>query len=332
MCFYGVVLLFAGSMFACASAAPKPNATLEDVLTQEKGSKQEIKAINERLFASVKSAPTLKDYVIGEGDLLQVTVFETQDLKTEGRVGARGFLSLPLIGAVEVKDLTTREAEQKIENLYREKYLRNPHVNIFVKEQVSGKITLMGAFKKTGTFPYLSRQNLFEAMSLGEGLTDNAGKMVQIRRGSRDSDQSQTIIVDLDSIVMEGGEKANIEIKSGDVLYVPDAGMVYVDGAVRKPGNYLIKKKMNISEAIIAAGGIKTVADKDAITLVRSKGDGGKPDIVKLSLDDLQENSGHNIEVKDRDIIFVGSHKVLAFFSGLTLMGPFGGIGMNQAQ
>ena len=72
------------------------------------------------------------------------------------------------------------------------------------------------------------------------------------------------------------------------MIYVPEAGMIYVDGAVRKPGNYPIKKKMNIPEAIVAAGGFAPYAEEGAIKLVRSKGD-GKPDVVQLSFKDLQQ-------------------------------------------
>ncbi len=252
LCFCWAIVLSAMTLFGCGvRKGPEPNAKLDDMVAQDSESRQEVKAINEKLFASVRGTPTLKDYVIGEGDLLQISVFEAQELKTEGRVGARGFVSLPLVGAVQVKELTTQEAEQKIESLYRTKYLRNPHVNIFVKEQVSGKITLMGSFKKTGTFPYLARQNLFECMAVGEGLTDTSGKMVQVRRGSRDADRPTTLLIDLDELTKGGGEDLNIEIKSGDVIYVPEAGMVYVDGAVRKPGNYAIKKKMGVPEAIV---------------------------------------------------------------------------------
>jgi polysaccharide export outer membrane protein len=308
---------------------PEPNAKLEDVAAAESGSRQGLRAINEKLFASVKSAPTLKDYVIGEGDLLEVSVFETQDLKREGRVGARGCISLPLLGAVELRGLTTREAEVKIEGLYRAKYLQNPHVNIFVKEQVSGKIILMGAFKKTGTFPYLARLNLFEAMAVGEGLADTAGKMVQVRRGTRDSDRPSTFLIDLDELTRGGGEQLNIEIMSGDVIYVPEAGMVYVDGAVRKPGNYPIKKKMNIPEAIVAAGGFAAYADESGIKLVRPKGE-AKPDVVQLSFKDLQQqDSGHNIEVKDRDIIFVETNTAEAVIYGLNITGLGGIVGVG---
>jgi polysaccharide biosynthesis/export protein len=329
-CFCWAILFLADLMLGCGiRSGPEPNASIGDLAVRESGSRQEVRAINERLFASVKSTPTLKDYVIGEGDLLQVSVFEDKDLESQGRVGARGFISLPLIGPVEVKGLTTREAEQKMEDLYRAKYLRNPHVSVFVKEQVAGKITLMGAFKKTGVFPYLARQNLFEAMALGEGLTDKAGKMVQVRRGSGGSDRPATFLVDLDELAKGGGEELNMQIKSGDVIYVPEAGMVYVDGAVRKPGNYPIKRNMNVPQAIIAAGGFAPYAEENSIKLVRARGD-GKPEIVQLSFKDLQQQiSGQNIEVKDRDIIFVETNRVEALIYGLQISGLGGIVGVG---
>ena len=127
-------------------SGPKPTAKLEDVMTSTAGSpaQKEIKEINERLFASLSNAPQPGDYVISAGDLVQVTVFESQELQKEARVGARGFLTLPLLGPVQVMGLTTSEAERKIEDLYRAKYLHDPHVNIHVKEQQGQKVTLVG--------------------------------------------------------------------------------------------------------------------------------------------------------------------------------------------
>lgn len=325
-----VLVLVSALLCGCATRkGPEANARLEDVVAQEHGAREEVRVINERLFAAVKSAPGIQDYVLGEGDLLQVSVFEAPDLKTETRVSARGFITLPLLGAVDLKGLTTREAEQKVEDLYRKKYIQNPHVNIFVKEQISGKLTLLGALKKPGTYPYLARQNLFESLAIAEGLSDNAGKLIQVRRAGTDPDHPFTYLIDMDEMVKGGGDNLNIEIKPGDVIYVPEAGMIYVDGAVRKPGNYAIKKKMNIPEAIVAAGGFAPYADEEKIKLVRAKGD-GKPDIVQLSFKDLQQQGQtQQIEVKDRDIIFVETNKVEAMIYGLRITGLGGIVGVG---
>lgn len=331
---FAVCIVFSMAVLISGCAVrkgPEPNARLEDFAARDSRDKMDIKEINERLFASIKGPPNPKDYVLGEGDLLQVAVFEVQDLKAEVRVGARGFITLPLLGAVDVKGLTAREAEEKIERLYNAKYVKNPHVTVFVKEQVSGKITLIGAVKRTGSFPYLTKQNLFETLALAEGLAENAGKMVQVRRMTNDSAKPYTYIVDLNQLVTTGGDEINIEIKSGDVIYVPEAGTVYVDGAVRKPGNYTIKKKMNITEAIVAAGGFAPFADESKIKLVRSKPE-GKADIVQLSFKELEEqgsNSIQNIEVEDRDIIFVETSKIEAMIYGIRFSGLGGLYGVG---
>lgn len=318
----GITLLLAGC--AGGGSGPRPTATLDEVVARENGSKQEVKDINSKLFASVSNAPQAKDYLLGEGDLLQINVFEADELKTETRIGARGFVTLPLLGPVEVKDLTTREAEQKIEDLYRRKYLQNPHVSVFVKEQVSGKITLLGALNKPGTYSYMTRQRLLDVLALGEGLSDKAGRMVQVRRSVENAPQPTTYMVDLEEIIQNGQSDMNLEIKGGDVVYVPEAGTVYVDGAVRKPGNYPIKTAMSVQEAIAAAGGLSTTADEGDIKLVRANTDNTR-EVVKVSIKDLRQDSKQSLAVKDRDVIFVETNKMEALLYGLRF-NVFGGL------
>ena len=78
-----------------------------------------------------------------------------------------------------------------------------------------------------------------------------------------------------------------MEIKSGDVIYVPEAGTVYVDGAVKKPGSYPIKKQMSINEAIAAAGGLTMSANQDDVKLVRYM-EGGRREVVQLTKENTQ--------------------------------------------
>ena len=283
-------------------------------MSRDVAESRDIKEINERVFASVAATPSVEDYVVSEGDLLQVTVFEAEDLKTEARVGARGYLTLPLIGSIEVQGLTTREAEKKIEDAYRAKYIRDPHVSVFVKEQFGSKITLLGELQKPGTYDYYGRQRLLDVLALAGGLSEKAGKTVQVRRTIDDSKPPETFLIDLDEMVKDGRSELNLPIQGGDVIFVPEAGVVYVDGAVTKSGAYPIKQNMTLQEAIVAAGG-RSPAASDAVKLVRYTNE-GKREVIQLDADDV---GATGLNLKDRDIVFVETNPVKAALYGVRL-------------
>jgi polysaccharide export outer membrane protein len=275
---------------------------------------QETDKLNEQLLSAAQINTDPSDYLLGSGDLLQVTVFESEDLNAKVRVSSRGFVTLPLLGQVEVKKMTARDAEVHIENLYREKYIKNPHVSVFVEEHFSQRVTLIGQFKTPGTYDYLSKMRLLDVMALAGGLNEKASHTAQIRRMGK-SGQSQTILVDLERIVSEGRDELNVEINGGDVIFVPEAGMFFVDGAVRKPGAYHIKNRTKLVEALSVAGGLAPYAQTEAIILVRHM-KGGDRKVLELKIDDLEVQ---DTPVQDRDLILVRSSGVSKFFHGLGL-------------
>ncbi len=326
-------LVLAGALLAswgCASsgAGPKVTTTVEELMAKTKPENEQIKELNAKLFSSVSGSPQFEDYILNEGDLIQVSVFESKDLNTEARIGARGFVTLPLLGPVKLKGLTTRDAEQLIENLYREKYLQDPHVSIFVKEQMGGKITILGSVNKSGSFDYPSRQRLLDVLALSGGLSDKAGRTVQIRRKGENPERPDTYLIDLEELIEQGRAELNIEIYPGDVIFVPEAGMVYVDGAVGKPGAYPIKKQMTVHEAIVAAGGLRPTASQGDIKLIRYM-PGGAREVVKLSLNDIQSGRAQEMTVQDRDVVFVETSTLEALVYGLRLNLGMGLVGIG---
>jgi len=305
---------------ACGAKGPKETTDL-DQLTRAGADTENSVAVadlNKKIYASFTATPSYEDYVIGAGDLIQITIFEAPDLNTETRVSARGGVTLPLLSTVRIAGLAVREAEQHVERLYREKYLQDPHITIFVKEQFGSKVTMMGSLKKPGTYDFYARMNLMDVLAMAEGLSDTAGRIVQIRRKGDTGEAPQSLIIDLDQMVKEGREELNVAVKGGDVVYVPEAGSVYVDGAVRKAGSYPIRQEMSVQEAVVAAGGLQSFADGKNVKLVRYIGK-GRREVAKLSLDDLQKGEGDNLKLQDRDVIFVESSATSAFFQGLRL-------------
>jgi len=322
----GFTLCFS-TLTGCANNHQNINQTMPVAELKQ----DEIAHLNEQLLASARMNTDPSDYLLGSGDLLQVKVFEADDLNTTVRVSSRGFVTLPLLGAVSVKDLSAREAEEKIENLYRARYIKDPHVNIFVEEHYSRRITLMGQFRNPGTYDYLAKQRLLDVMALGDGLSDKAGRVVQVRRYGSTTEGQNVFIVDLEQLVKEGRSDLNIEINSGDVLFVPEAGTFFVDGAVRRPGSYYIQHKTTVHEAFLEAGGLAPYADKDQATLIRYT-EKGTREIIKLDLSDPQTLE---LEVKDRDVLITEAsvYGKLVHGVGINIGIPgFGGVGYKNPE
>lgn len=288
--------------FGCAL----PKSTSEDLVksyasaTKNDGKTDEIARLNEKIFSSANLNIDPSDYLLGAGDLIEVKILEASELDTTARVSSRGFISLPLLNEVEVKGLTTLETEELVEKLYKEQYIKDPHVSIFIKEHFSQRITLVGQVKNPGTYDYLAKQRLLDVLALAGGLTEQAGPFVQIRRNGASADNRNMYMVDLEKLIKEGSVDLNIAINGGDVIFISEAGTFFVDGAVRRPGPYPLKSKMSLQEAVLAAGGFAPYADQEEVTIIRSEGSEGRK-IIRIDLEKDQE--AQYMEILDHDII-----------------------------
>jgi len=325
LCALSVLLLISVS---CSSVGSTTTTRLEDVLARENGTQKKVNELNDRLFASASTPSPVQDYIIGDGDLLDIKVFEAEELNTQARVDSSGGITLPLIGVVEVKGLSIRDAEKKIADTYSLRYLQDPHVNIFVSERQSGKITLLGALTTPGTYDYFSQQRVLDVLAMAGGLSEAAGHVVHVRRNSDKADHPNTYIIDLNELITKGKDELNMEIQRGDVIFVPEAGTVYVDGAVRTPGTYPLRRTMTIQEAIVAAGGFASTADKSDIKLIRFTDEGAR-EIIQLGMQETHGASSNRLEVKDRDIVFVETNELQALLYGLRLSLGMGLVGIG---
>src|SRR6266481_9646733 len=134
--------------------------------------------------ADAMSDVSAREYTIGPEDVLEINVFESQEMNREVRVSASGEVSLPLLGAVRAAGLTPRELEQSLEELLHQKYMKDPHIGVFVREMQSHAVSVMGAVRKPGTCQIRGSKTLLEVLSLAEGLAEDAGEEVIILRGA----------------------------------------------------------------------------------------------------------------------------------------------------
>jgi polysaccharide export outer membrane protein len=328
-----LLLIFVGLfLFGCAEEQFEANTDLKQFQQVSQNIEKE-KVTTDRNIqkpsAAILTTDDIGDYLLGPGDLLQITVFETQDLNAEVRVSSRGVISLPLLGNVDVRNLTAAAAETKIEKELKVKYLQDPHVSIYIKEHVSKQITLVGSFKKPGTYDYVSKRKLLDVIAIAEGLSEKAGSAAYITRFDDKTKKNVNYFIDLDELVRRGNMEQNIVVMGGDVVFIPETGQCFVDGAVRKPGTYPLRNGMTITEVITLAGGLAGYADSDKIKLIRRVENGKERQVLSLSFNDLQGGVGDSLLIKDQDIIFAESSTSGTLFSGSGFTIGFLGTGVS---
>ena len=113
-------------------------------------------------------------YLIGPRDLLQIKVFEVEELSAKARVNRSGFITLPLLGAIKVGGRNITQVEQLIAAELSRDYLQDPHVAVFIEEYASQKVTVEGYVKSPGVFAMEGRTTLLQAIALAGGVTDIA--------------------------------------------------------------------------------------------------------------------------------------------------------------
>ena len=114
------------------------------------------------------------DELVAENDLLEVDVFQVDDLDRTVRVDSNGKISLSLIGAVQAKGITLAALEKEIESRYAAQYLQNPEVSVFMKESSGLRVTVDGAVIKPGIYPVQSTSTLLQILALAGGFKDIA--------------------------------------------------------------------------------------------------------------------------------------------------------------
>ena len=156
---------------------------------------------------------------------------------------------------------------------------------------------------------------MLDALALAGGLTEKSGNTAQVRRVGKTNEDTGSYIVDLDRLINEGAVELNMPIHGGDIIFVPEGGMFYVDGAVRMTGAYPVKATLTLEEAIMTAGGFLSYADAEDVILVRRNSD-SKREVKHMNLEIAQHGS---YPVKDGDIVVVGS----TFWGRVTSGGGF---------
>lgn len=249
----------------------------------------------------------VKAYRIGPGDLLEIKVFEVEQLNQVVRVSEDGTVTLPLLGQVRIEGSTQSGVVQKLTALLQAKYVKNPQVTVFIKEYKNQQVAVIGAVEKPGSYELVGRKNLLQVISQAGGLTDQASDEIFVLRGGQNG-KTSSIAIDLRDLLVNGNQKLNIPIEPNDVVNVPvDREIkVFVFGRVTQPGalKFKISERVTLLKAIAQAGGLAEGARKGAVTITR-KDKAGKEQKIRVDLGDVLSGKTKDMLLEEGDVVFV---------------------------
>jgi polysaccharide biosynthesis/export protein len=283
-----------------------------------------------RLWQKRSTESLRSDYPLGPGDMLEVSVPDIDELKhCDVRVGGNGTAVLPTIGMLQIGGLTEQDVQTEIRQRLGN-YLVNPQFNLLVKKYRSRQVAVAGSVMRPGLYELkTTNDTVLDVLDQAGGPDKNAAQRVllipagvaspQYRPGTGTPSQA---VPDLDealgrgdfgSLIREndpliinlrtldrGDSRAYLSMpaRPGDVIFVPEAGEVMVQGWVNKPGNYKITPGLTVQGAVAAAGGPLFAADIGSARLIRITKSGEKLTTV-VNVEDA------NMPVQESDVIDV---------------------------
>lgn len=272
------------------------------------------------LFLQAPPANAAADaYTLGPGDQILIRVPEVEEIDNKSvPIDMKGSINLFQVGRIQAGGLTTEQLEAAIATRLK-KYLVKPDVSVYLTEMHSQPVSILGEVATPGVHQLQGKKNLFEVLSLAGGLRPEAGNVINITRrlefgpvplpGAANDSTGQFSVasVEIKSVMRASNPAENILIKPHDVISVPKADTIYVIGAVKKPGAYILGERRSLSALqvlALAEGAEKTAATKQVKIMRLIAGSKDRTEI-SVNLKDILAGKTPDVPLTADDILFV---------------------------
>ena len=173
--------------------------------------------------ATARASSADYNYLIGPGDTLNIIVWRNPELSMTVPVRPDGKVATPLVDELVAQGKNPIEIARDIEKLLG-KFVRDPVVTVIVTSfngPYSEQIRVVGEAAKPQSLPYRQKMTLLDVMIAVGGLTDfAAGNSATILRGGAGGTQYSVRLKDL---IRRGDVSANVEMRPGDILIIPQS-------------------------------------------------------------------------------------------------------------
>jgi len=274
--------------------------------------------------AALKAEETL----ISPNDLLFIQVFDVEQMTHEYRVSPTGTLAFPLLAdPVRAAGMSPQQLAEVISQKCIEAgVLSHPQITVTLRESRIHAVAIAGAVKNPQIYPIFGRMTLLDIITQAGGLAEEAGSTVNITRGEvyrrvmeseggsaveagKPPSVAPTVTIDLRRLMETGDPNLNVIIYPGDRVTVQRAGVVYVLGAVTRPGGFLLtsaRGDLTVLKAIALAENLKSIAKGKKAMILRpnATAPGGREEIP-VDLHAMLQGHAPDKPLQNNDILFI---------------------------
>lgn len=259
-------------------------------------------------------------YVLGPEDAISVHVLDLPEVDNTGaiHIDQEGNVRLPLVGRIHVSGLRVDQVEKEIKGRLSQ-IMNSPEVTVSVAEFRSHPVSVLGSVRNPGVYQVTGQKALYEVLSLAGGLNEAASNHVKVTRPVAagrlpladcvldPSGKFYVGEVDVRDVMDAKNPDENIAVLAGDVITVPKADLVYVVGAVRRPGGFPLAEKETISvlQAVSLAEGLDHAAGAKKARILREAEPGAERKEIVVNVEEILDGHAKDISLRSNDILFI---------------------------
>ncbi len=218
-------------------------------------------------------------YIIGDEDVLQLSVWGNPELSVQVPVRPDGMISFPLVGDIKASGMSPQELKNVLEKELT-KYVKTPTVSVMVTAVNSFKVYIVGegiaaaasgessGTTASGVITLKRNTSLLQLLAqLGSLRGADLNSAYLLRDGKRLSN-------DFYKLIAKGDISQDIQLKPNDTIFIPDnfEKRIMIVGAVKTPMILTYREGLTALDAILGAGGFTEFAKQNDVLIVRKSG------------------------------------------------------------
>ena len=247
-------------------------------------------------FEPAMNIPAPADYVLGAGDQVIIDVWGASQMTFDNVISPEGFIVVEGVGRIKLAGLTLAEADKYVNGVLGEHY-NGSSIGLSIGETRNVKVEIVGEVMAPGSYTMSAFSTLFNALYMAGGISD-LGSLREINVYRNGKSVSK---IDVYDYIVNGNNVGNVRLQDNDLIIVrPYNAIVNVQGKVKRPMMYEMKKDESLANLLSYTGGLTGDAYDKNIRVIRKSG-------REYSIHTVEKGAFASFNLVDGDSIYVDS-------------------------